>query len=68
MTRTAEPRPQLVSIPAAGRQLGIGRTSTYKLIGARQLTVIKLGGRSLITQASVDALVARLAAAADGQP
>jgi hypothetical protein len=57
--QTTEQPPKLVSIPATSRQLAIGRTSTYKLIWAGELTAIKLGERSLVTQASIDALIAR---------
>lgn len=39
---------------------GIARTRVYELIGSRDLEVVKLGRRTLITRASADALVARL--------
>jgi len=66
MSNTEPRAAQLLSIQAAAQQLGVSRSTTYRLVGDRKLTMVKLGDRALITQASVDALVARLEAAADG--
>ncbi|QDZ09198.1 helix-turn-helix domain-containing protein [Sphingomonas panacisoli] len=42
---------------------GIGRTKLYELIGARELTPVKIGTRTLLRRADIDALVARSAVA-----
>ena len=44
----------------AAKNLGIGRTKIYELIAEGELKLVKLGKKSLITVASMEALVARL--------
>lgn len=71
MTETLEPmsRPLLVPVegpmPAATGQLGIGRTSVYERVKTGELAAVKIGRRTLITQASIDAFVDRLIGAGD---
>ncbi len=49
------------TVEGAGRCLGgIGRTTVYGLIAAGKLEAVKLGSRTLITAASIDALLASL--------
>jgi excisionase family DNA binding protein len=49
------------TVEGAGRRLGnIGRTTIYGLIGSGRLEAVKLGSRTLITAASIDALLASL--------
>ncbi len=48
----------LTSIADAQRALGIGRTTTYRLIEAGKLEKVKIGSRTLIKIASIKALVA----------
>lgn len=49
----------LCSIRDAANILGVGRTFAYGLIKKGQLETVKLGGRHLVTRASINALVAR---------
>ncbi len=49
------------TVEDAGRRLGgIGRTTVYELIAAGKLEAVKLGSRTLITAASIEALLASL--------
>ncbi len=49
------------TVEGAGLHLGgIGRTTVYGLIAAGKLEAVKLGSRTLITAASIDALLASL--------
>jgi excisionase family DNA binding protein len=57
----AEPRHGVYTIEDAGQRLGgVGRTTIYGLIASGQLEARKLGSRTLITAASIEALLARL--------
>jgi excisionase family DNA binding protein len=49
--------PIAVSINDAARTLGLGRTSIYALINEGRLEARKLGRRTLVTTASIHALV-----------
>lgn len=49
---------RLVSIKKTGSLLGIGRSSVYKLINEKRVVKVKVGRRTLITFASIEALVA----------
>jgi len=40
--------PLLISIDRAGKELGIGRSLLYELIGAQQLASVKIGRRRFI--------------------
>jgi excisionase family DNA binding protein len=40
--------PLLLSIESAGKELGIGRSLLYELLGARQLASVKIGRRRFI--------------------
>jgi len=40
--------------------LGIGKTKLYELIAEGELETIRIGRRTLIMQASIDALIQRL--------
>jgi excisionase family DNA binding protein len=40
--------PLLVSIDRAGKELGIGRSLVYELLGAKQLASVKIGRRRFI--------------------
>jgi excisionase family DNA binding protein len=46
------------------RLLGVGRTLIYELIGNGELVAIKIGNRTIITYASIKAMVARRASEA----
>ncbi len=57
------------TVEGACRRLGgIGRTTVYGLIAAGKLEAVKLGSRTLITAASIDALLASLPRVAKGCP
>ena len=56
-----EPARSAYTVEGAGRRLGgIGRTTVYGLIAAGKLEAVKLGSRTLITAASIEALAASL--------
>jgi excisionase family DNA binding protein len=50
------PYPITLSIKDAAKALSIGRTKTYQLIHIGALKTIKIGRRTLVTTASVEAL------------
>jgi excisionase family DNA binding protein len=50
-------QPLLLTIRGAAETLSIGKTSLYRLLGAQRLTAIKIGRRTLVTVASVQALI-----------
>ncbi|MBR0658376.1 excisionase family DNA-binding protein [Neoroseomonas oryzicola] len=61
--RRHEPPPQgarLAPIPNASARGGWGRTTTYDLIRKGEIRLVKVGRRSLIDMASVDAYIDRL--------
>lgn len=47
----------VVSVNAAARTLGLGRTSIYALIKHNRIEAIKIGRRTLLTTASIRRLV-----------
>lgn len=47
------------SIKDAGRALSLGTTKIYELINDKQLEKVKLGRKTLITSASMKALIER---------
>lgn len=49
-----------VRVDRAIRILDIGKTKLYDLIAAGELEAIRIGRRTLIMQASIDALIQRL--------
>ena len=56
-----EPGGGAYTVEGAGRRLGgIGRTTVYGLIAAGKLEAVKLGSRTLVTAASIEALLASL--------
>jgi excisionase family DNA binding protein len=56
-----ERRNDAYTIEGAGERLGgIGRTTVYGLIASGQLEAMKLGSRTLVTAASIEALLASL--------
>jgi excisionase family DNA binding protein len=59
-----EPEPVCVRVSTAMRLLGIGKTKLYELVATGDLETIRIGRRTLIMQASIDAFVARLREAA----
>ena len=59
LKQATELRPALISIDQVAHYLGVARSTVYKVF-LQHLEVIKLGKRSLVVLASVDALVSRL--------
>lgn len=58
-------RPLVPIWPDAGDYLGgIKRTTVYDLVDSGEIVRVKVGRRSMITRASLDAYVARITAAA----
>jgi len=57
-----QPPPLMVSVRDAGKLMGVGYTTIYKLIGDGRLPAHRLGGRTLIKRSDVEALFA------EGQP
>jgi excisionase family DNA binding protein len=51
--------PELLSIAAASKRMGIGRTATYDAIGRGQLRSIKVGRRRLIPSDALTELAQR---------
>ena len=49
--------PQLVSIKETAKQLGLGRSTIYQMINEGSLQVRRIGGRTLVTQESIQALL-----------
>jgi excisionase family DNA binding protein len=49
--------PICVSVAEAMRLLGVGRTKLYDLINSQQIRVVKIGRRTLISMASIRALI-----------
>lgn len=50
----------LVSVPEAGRLLGIGRTRAFRLVNANYLTSVKIGRSRLVLTSSIHALLGEL--------
>ena len=59
----AEPDPLCVRVATAMRMLGIGKTKIYELIATGDLETVRLGRRTLVVLASIEALFERLRAA-----
>jgi excisionase family DNA binding protein len=54
-----------VTVASAISLLGLGKTKLYELLGNGELEAIRVGRRTLILQASIDALVERLRSSQD---
>lgn len=50
----------LLPIKQAANELGVGRTKLYELVNQHELELVKIGSKSLITAASLNAFVAKL--------
>lgn len=59
MTADANPAPLCVRINVAARMMGIGRTKLYELIGNGEVDAIKVGKATLVTTASLNAMIER---------
>ena len=59
MTPDANPAPLCVRVNVAARMMGIGRTKLYELIGNGEVEAIKVGKATLVTTASLNAMIER---------
>lgn len=57
------PAPLLLTIPEAGRVLGLGRTTMYELIGAGEVEVVHIGRAARIPVQSIERFIAQLRSA-----
>jgi excisionase family DNA binding protein len=55
----ANPAPLCVRVNVAARMMGIGRTKLYELIGNGEVETIKVGKATLVTTASLNAMIER---------
>lgn len=53
------PAPLCVRINVAARMIGIGRTKLYELIGKGEVDIVKVGKATLVTTASLNAMIER---------
>ena len=59
MIADADPPPLCVRVSVAARMMGIGRTKLYELIGKGEVDVVKVGNATLVTTASLNAMIER---------
>jgi excisionase family DNA binding protein len=59
MMTDTNPAPLCVRVNVAARMIGIGRTKFYQLIVDGEVEVIKVGNATLITTASLNAMIER---------
>jgi excisionase family DNA binding protein len=62
VTETSQTLPLAVAPTEAARLIGLSRTSLYRLCAAGELSLLKVGGRTLIRTADLAAYLDRLAA------
>ena len=59
MIANTTPAPLCARVNVAARMIGIGRTKLYELIGNGGVETIKVGKATLVTTASLNAMIAR---------
>ncbi|MFM9851776.1 MAG: helix-turn-helix domain-containing protein [Sphingomonadaceae bacterium] len=59
MIGESTPAPLCVRVNVAARMIGLGRTKLYELIGNGEIEVIKVGKATLVTTASLNAMIER---------
>jgi excisionase family DNA binding protein len=59
MIGESNPAPLCVRVNVAARMIGIGRTKLYELIGNGEVETIKVGKATLVTTASLNAMIER---------
>jgi hypothetical protein len=59
MIADATHAPLCVRVNVAARMIGIGRTKLYELIGKGEVDVVKVGKATLVTIASLNAMIER---------
>ena len=52
--------PLLFSIPETARQIGVGRSKIYELLGSNDLDSVRIGKRRLVTSKSIYRFVENL--------
>jgi excisionase family DNA binding protein len=56
--------PRLLTVSAAARLLGVGRSTAYELIAAGELEVVHIGRSARVPVAAIDAYIEQLRARA----
>lgn len=59
MIGESDPAPLCVRVNVAARMIGLGRTKLYELIGNGEIEAIKVGKATLVTTASLNAMIER---------
>ena len=59
MIGESDPAPLCVRVNVAARMIGLGRTKLYELIGKGEIEAIKVGKATLVTTASLNAMIER---------
>lgn len=54
------PAPVLNTLDATRTRLGLGKTKVRELVNSKDLEAVKVGTRTLVTEASIERLVGRL--------
>ena len=56
------PARRALSVKETGEAVGLSRATVYRLIGQKRLSTIKIGSRTLVPVAAIDALLEKAAA------
>jgi excisionase family DNA binding protein len=56
------PERRALSVKETGEAVGLSRATLYRLIGQKRLSTIKIGSRTLVPVAAIDALLEKAAA------
>jgi excisionase family DNA binding protein len=54
----------LLSIAAACKKLGVGKTTLYDLVAKKKIAVVKIGSRTLFADSELDRFISELIASA----
>lgn len=60
MTNPVSASPPLLSVRAASAYIGVSRSRIYELFGDGSIRALKLGSRTLVTRAELDAFLTKL--------
>jgi excisionase family DNA binding protein len=56
------PERRALSVKETGEAVGVSRATVYRLIGQKRLSTVKIGSRTLVPVAAIDALLEKAAA------
>jgi excisionase family DNA binding protein len=59
---TSKPERRALSVKETGEAVGVSRATVYRLIGQKRLSTVKVGSRTLVPVAAIDALLEKAAA------